>query len=172
MMRSRLGRIITAILVACAVDACGYHLQGATELPDVMSVTLIDAPDPHTDFVRGLNRSLADNGVQVTQDLDAATAVLIVHHDLFGERILTVSAENEPLEYELFHTVSYELRVDGKAVLPTETLTRRRNYTYSRTDILGKRQEGQILREAIADDLVRTITRRLATVGPARLEPG
>ena len=83
-----------------------------------------------------------------------------------------MSAENEPLEYELFHTVSYELRVDGKAVLPTETLTRRRNYTYSRTDILGKRQEGQILREAIADDLVRTITRRLATVGPARLEPG
>ena len=74
MMRSRPRRIITAILVACAVDACGYHLQGATELPDVMSVTLIDAPDPHTDFVRGLNRSLADNGVQVTQDLDAATA--------------------------------------------------------------------------------------------------
>ena len=172
MMGSRPDRIVAVIVAACAVSACGYHLQGATQFPDVMSVTLIEAPDPHTDFVRGLNRSLADKGVQVTQDLDEATAVLIIYRDLPGERILTVSAENEPLEYELFHTVSYELRVDGKAVLPTETLTRRRNYTYSETDILGKRQEGQIIKKAIADDLVRTITRRLGTLDPARLGTG
>ncbi len=172
MMGNRPGRIVAVILATCATSACGYQLQGATELPDVMSVTLIEAPDPHTDFVRGLNRSLQNGGVQVTQNLDEATAVLIIHRDLSGERILTVSAENEPLEYELFHTVSYELRVDGKAVLPMETLTRRSNYTYSETDILGKRQEGQILKKAIADDLVRTITRRLGTLDPARLGPG
>ena len=160
------------MLWACLLDGCGFQLQGSADLPNVMAVTYVQAPDAYTDVVRGLNRSLKSSGVQVTQNPDDATAVLVIHRDHSGQRILTVSSENEPLEYEVFYTVTYELRVNGKSVLPSETLTRRHTYTFNKNEVLGMRQQEQDLHEAIADDLVRTITRRLATFDESRLSSG
>ena len=51
--------------------------------------------------------------------------------------------------------------IEGKEVLPEQSLVQTKDYAYDETEVLGKASEEQILREAIADDFVRSVTRQL-----------
>jgi len=68
---------------------------------------------------------------------------------------------NVPEEYDVFYIVRYSVSIEGKEVLPEQSLVQTKDYAYDETEVLGKASEEQILREAIADDFVRSVTRQL-----------
>jgi LPS-assembly lipoprotein len=72
-----------------------------------------------------------------------------------------------PTEYEVFYRVSFSVRVDGVEALPVERLALTRDVTFDETLVLAKSGEEQVLREALARDLVGLVTRRLAAIPPA-----
>jgi len=51
-------------------------------------------------------------------------------------------------------------------VLPPQTLTRTRDYSFDETAVLAKEQEQAILAAALARDLAALVLRRLAAVAP------
>jgi LPS-assembly lipoprotein len=103
-------------------------------------------------------------GITVTDRRDEATAVLKLLRDDTGQRLLSVSADNVPEEYEVYYTVSYELSAEGQSRLQARPMTVTRDYSYDKTDVLGKRREEEAIRAALAEDLVRLMMRRLASV--------
>ena len=84
--------------------------------------------------------------------------------DEFGQRLLSVSAENVPQEFEVYYTIAYQVLVDGKVLLEVDSRTLTRDYTFDPTDVLAKRREEEFLRADLANDLVRLMMRRIASL--------
>ena len=153
----RLAQIIPLVLVS----GCGFQLQGTQGLPPEMARTYLSADDTYSEFYRALSRALENNGVELTSTASEAGAVLHIRRDQTGQRVLSVSAQNVPREFEVFYTVSYDVRFDGSIRSGAEDLTRTRDYTWNETELLGKAEEESVIRSALVDSLVATVLRRL-----------
>ena len=161
MSLSRLIVGFTCLMLA----ACGYQLQSYDRLPAEMQMTYLQAGDHHSMFYRQLRRALVDAGITLTNDPGQALATLVIRKDDTGQRLVTVSAQNQPLEFEVFYEVSYLVRSKERELLPVQAISVTRDYTYDQTIVLGKRQEEEILREVLARDLVRRVLRSLNSIG-------
>lgn len=144
------------------LGGCGFHLQGAHELPPAMERTYIRAPDEHSLFYRELRRRLGAAGVEVVDNHGAATAVFDIRVDDTGQRVLSVSARNVPTEYEVYYTVQYGVSAGDTAIVPEQDLTLTRDYTYDATLVLGKEREEDVLRQRLANDLVRIVMEQVS----------
>lgn len=160
----RLARAWLALSIACLAGACGFHLQGAVQMPAAMRATYIETGDQDSELARKLRRALTDVNVVVTPRREDATAVLKLLKDEPGQRVLSVSPTGVPEEYELYHTVRFELESAGRTLLEPYETTVTRDYNFDPTDVLGKRHEAEYLEDAIVDDLVQVILRKLALV--------
>ena len=107
---------------------------------------------------------MREAGVEVVDDETTATAIFTIAMDYTDQRVLSVSARNVPTEYEVFYTVEYALDAADRRLIDVQSLTVTRNYTYDSTLVLGKAKEGQLLREALADDLVRIVLKQIASL--------
>jgi LPS-assembly lipoprotein len=155
---------LLAAALTLTLVACGFHRQGVTPMPTVMNATYVDARDERTDFMRGLTRALEARGATLTPTRDSASAVLRIERDETGQRVLSVSARNTPTEYEIFYTVTYAVSSNGAEILAPQTLTLTRDYSFDDEALLAKQHEEEILREALASDLVNLVMRRLASL--------
>jgi LPS-assembly lipoprotein len=161
---NRFRRHAVLAVLALLAGGCGFHLRGDVEYPPGMAVTYIQATDRYTPFYRKVKAALQEGGVRVTANAGDAGAVLRILQDETGQRVLSVSARNTPREYDVFYIVRYALEIGGREALPAQQLVLTRDYTYDETLVLGKDAEGEVIRQALADDLVGVVTRRLSSV--------
>jgi len=159
MSLSRISLLLPLLLV---VTACGFQLRTAPQLPPEMARTYIDTKDRHSEFYRSLRRGLVEAGVDVVDSAADASAVFTVLNDDTDQRVLSVSARNVPREYEVFYTINYTVQTDTGILLAPQLQTATRDYTYDETKVLGKAQEEEQLRDALARDLVRIVLIQLA----------
>jgi len=143
--------------------ACGFQLQGAFSAPPGMERTYIAASDEFSPFLRKLKVSFRESGIELTDNASDATAVFSIITDDTGQRVLSVSARNVPTEYEVYYTITYSLDSQTESLLPQQSLTLTRDYTYDSTLVLGKAREEELLRAAIVDDLVRIVLKQIST---------
>ena len=62
----------------------------------------------------------------------------------------------------MYYTVEYDVVSGESSLLSPRYLTLTRNYTYDATLVLGKAREEELLREAIARDLVRIVLKQVS----------
>ena len=165
-MAARRARPGLAVLLALAVGACGFHLQGVSRLPNTLDRPHVDTPDRYTDFYQSLTEALDVSGSRPVPSTAQATAVIEVARDESGQRVLSVSAENRPTEYEVFYTVEYRVRAGDRELLPIQRLTLTREYSFDERALLARQQEQELLRAALARDLAGLVMRRLAALPP------
>jgi LPS-assembly lipoprotein len=150
--------------VFATLAACGFHLQGRQPLPAAFAHTYIDAKDEQTDFVQDLRKALIASGSKVIRTQGSSGATITVHDDALTERVLSVSARNIPTEYELTYKVEFTVTADGKPLIEHEEISATRDLSFDETQLLAKEREQEILREALARDLVALVMRRLAAL--------
>jgi len=146
------------------LSGCGFQLQGALTIPTGMERTYIAADDDYSVFYRRLREQLAANGVELVDVPDASAATLTIHVDDTDQRVLSVSARNVPTEYEVYYSIEYSVARVGEVLQPRQFLTRTRDYTYDEDLVLGKAREEQLLRDSLADDLVRIVLKQLDSI--------
>ena len=154
-------------LLACLVlglSACGFQLRSAPTVPVQMSSTYIETSDTYSLFYRKLRRQLQSVGVVVVDNKADADAVFSILSDETDQRVLSVSARNVPREYEVYYSVYYAVQSGGATLLEPQLQTATRDYTYDETRVLGKSREEDLLRDAIADDLVRIVLIQLSSL--------
>lgn len=161
-MRARALPIVTGL--AALLAACGFHLEGHTPLPKPLSVAYIDAKDRQTDFVQGLRKALLTAGAHVTDDAARATAVVHVLQDTVTPRVLAVSPTNLPREYEITYVVRFSVSAGAKDLLSAQEVSLSRDYSFDEHVLLAKDNEEDILRGALAHDLVGVVMRRLSSL--------
>lgn len=129
-----------------------------------MSRTYISADDRYSQFYRKLRDELRNAGVQLVDSPAQSSAVFSILADETDQRVLSVSARNVPREYEVFYTIYYSVESGENTIIPPQTLTRTKDYTYDETLVLGKAREEEMLREAIVDDLVQVVLKQLSSL--------
>ena len=155
-------RAVAVALLALALGACGFHLEGHATLPAAVKTPFIDTQDRQSDFVQSLERSLLMNGAQLAPEKSKATAVVSILKDDVKPRVLSVSNLNQPNEYELTYTVSFSVTAGGKELLPPQEISVTRSYSFDAHLLLAKGHEADILKAAMARDLADMVMRRLA----------
>jgi LPS-assembly lipoprotein len=156
-----------ALLLACAtllLAGCGFHLQGASPLPEGSRKVRIITADEVTPFAVELRRAVERSGGTVVATTAEAETVLRILRDRSGRRVLSVSASNTPQEYEIFYIVEYSVERAGKEVLEAQPLEMLRNMSFDDAQLLAKDREEAILREAMARDLALLVVRRLESL--------
>ena len=150
--------------ILCMLAACGFHLQGRQPLPAQFTNTYVETQDEQTDFVQDLRKALIASQVNVIRTKGSAGATITVHEDELTERILSVSARNIPTEYELTYRVKFSVLSEGKTLIDNEEISATRDISFDEAQLLAKEREQEILREALARDLVALVMRRLAAL--------
>jgi LPS-assembly lipoprotein len=164
-MSSMSGRALALTVVAAVLlSGCGFRLQGRTPLPAPLAVTYVVAPNDQTDFVQGLRKALITNGGKLTDDSAKATGTVRILSDDVTKKILSVSANNIPREYELTYTVEFSVSSKDEELLPAQKVSVTRSYSFDETMLLAKENEAAILRDGMARDLVSIVMRRLSSL--------
>ncbi|NLG76566.1 MAG: hypothetical protein GX535_10030 [Xanthomonadaceae bacterium] len=152
------------LVLLTSLAGCGWHLQGRAQLSESMAVTYIDTEDRYTDFNRALRNSLRASGAQLAADKRDATAIIRIHEDESGQRVLAVSARNTPEEYQVFYVVEYSVSSQTGQLIEPQRIELTRAYSYDTTAVLAKQKEQTILREALARDIAGIVVRRLSAL--------
>ncbi len=146
------------------VAGCGFHLQGRAPLPPQFKLSYVAATDRQSDFVQGLRNALLISGATLTEDPTAATATVHILDDKHTQRILSVSPDNLPREFELTYTVRFSVTAGDKELLPAQDLATTREYSFTVSELLAKENEEAVLQAALAHDLVDVVMRRLSSL--------
>jgi len=166
--RRTTARACAAALAAAAAAAllagCGFHLQGHTPLPAVMKNPYLEAPDLQSDFLQSLRHAMLSNGVRLMADRTQASVVVSILKDTVSRRVLSVSALNQPNEYEVTYTVGFAVTSGSKELLPPQEISATRDYSFDERLLLAKGHEEDILRQDMARDLADRVMRRLASL--------
>lgn len=155
---------ILVIIVATLVASCGFQIQGALSTPADLQRTYIATDDRQTLFYRELRAQLQAAGVQLVDSAADSTGVISILYDNTDQRVLSVSARNVPTEYEVYYSVEYAIDGADERLVEPQALTLTRDYTYDSRLVLGKAREQELLRDAIAKDLVRIVLKKISTL--------
>ena len=154
--------IFGAALVA--LSACGFHLQGHTPLPDVVKSPYVQTTDDQSEFAISLQRAMIISGAHPVEKKDKASVVVNILKDEVVRRVLSVSAQNQPDEYELTYTVRFSVTAGDKELLPPTDISNVRSFAFAEQLLLAKNHEEVILRQDMAQDLADMVMRRLASL--------
>jgi LPS-assembly lipoprotein len=163
--RRKNGRILLVVpLALLLISACGFRLQGRTPLPETFKVTFVQAQDLQSDFAQGLRKALIASGARLADSSDQASGTVRITADEVKRRVLSVSAHNVPQEYEVTYQVRFSVAAGGKDLLPEQEVSLSRDFSFDERVLLAKEREEAILREALANDLVGIVMRRLSSL--------
>jgi LPS-assembly lipoprotein len=156
--------IVARLAIAAALvlpSACGFHLQGRAALPAEVKSPYVEAPDVQSDFVQSLRHALLTNGATLVPEKGKSSAVISILQDQMTRRVVSVSAANQPNQYEVTYTVRVTVTAGGKELLPAQEVTATRTYSFSEPLLLAKGHEEDVLREDMARDLADRVMRLL-----------
>jgi len=160
-------RIWLGATLAATMAACGFHLEGRLPIPPSIKSAYVQAPDPQTDFVQSLHKALLVNGARPPKEKDQASAVVNILKDEVSRRVLSVSATNQPNEYEVTYTVRFSVSSADKELIPVQDISATRTYSFDERLLLAKEHEEDILRQAMAHDLANIVMRQLSRLPPS-----
>jgi LPS-assembly lipoprotein len=153
------------MLVALTLlTGCGFHLQGHTPLPESIKTPFVEASDRQSEFVQSLRRALLTSGARPTEQKGDASAVVSILKDDFTKRVLSLSATNQPSEYEITYTVRFSVTAGDKELLPPQEVSSTRSYSFDERLLLAKSHEEAVLRQDMAHDLADIVMRRLSSL--------
>ena len=152
------------VVTTLALSACGFHLQGHTPLPDVVKTPYVQTNDRQTEFAVSLERAMISSGAHPVEEKNQASVVVSILKDDVVRRTLSVSAQNQPDEYELTYTVRFSVTAGDKELLPPTDISNVRSFAFAEQLLLAKNHEEMILRQDMAHDLADMVMRRLASL--------
>ncbi len=155
------GGLLWMVLV---LAACGFHLRGNVALPQVMQDILVEG-DRFSPLVRELGNVLRTSGARVVDSRKQASAVLVVLGETSSRRTLSVGSTGKVAEYEVHHSVDYQLEdAQGQVLVEKQHLAAKRDYQFDENDVLGKATEEENLREEMQRDLALRIVQQLSII--------
>lgn len=163
---SRSRRLACAGIAASLLSGCGFRLRGTGPQQPLPFKTLYLGFAPESPLGVELRRNLrAVDQLKIVEDRKAAEAALEPLSETREKQVLSLNAQGQVQEYNLFYRFSFRV-VDakGKVLLPPSQITVRRILPYNVNQALAKEiEEAQMYRE-MQTDVVQQILRRIASI--------
>lgn len=148
-------------LIIASLSACGFHLRGPSDIPFksvfIQGNTLTISKD--------LKKYLKTNEIKILPSAENAELLLELLGEENEKRILSLAGDGTVNEYELYYRVSYRTKLLNNPLWSeVNTIEARRDYTYSNATLLSKQTEELKLNEAMQEDIVNRLVRRLSAL--------
>jgi len=156
------GQVFILIYVMGILQSCGFHLRGASELPNTVEFAVIDGVAQYSDLGLAIKQQLVSSGAKVLAKADVDTLHFVVLRNQFLKRVLSVDSSGRANEYEL--TFEYSMRVldsKGKVLVTERTVSLNRNYIYDPNNALAKSDEEASIKLQMIALAVRQSMRRI-----------
>ena len=154
-----------ATLFALLLAGCGFHLAGNRPLPAELKSVYIDVVAPYRVSEPPLETSLRNillrRGGRVAGNPDDASTIIRLSELSETRSVLSIGADGKALEYQLVTSVHYLVTSGGKALLPPDTLSASRDYSFNAQQVLAKEAEDSRLRDYIQNELAELLLLRL-----------
>jgi len=159
----RIARYRHLVLAAViALGGCGFHPRGASPLPAIMEHTYIDFAQPYDELSRAVRAELSAGGAEIVDKKEHASAVLSMSDHRVDQRVLSVGRSAKATEYEMFEEISFSLKdAKGTVLLEPQKLRTTRDYVFDETQLLGKVEESEELRQDMRQSLARQMLDRI-----------
>lgn len=133
------------------------------ELPPTMARTYI-AGAANSPLYYELESALLAAGGEVVETVEAATAILTIHSERYGRRVLSVDSAGSASEYELSLRVAFSLHDSGGNPLDgrgRDEVVLLRDYRFDPNNVLASGVQEEMLQTEMRRYAVRQILRRL-----------
>jgi LPS-assembly lipoprotein len=163
---SRGRRLAAAALAAGLLSGCGFHMRGSGPQQPLPFKTLYLGFAPESPIGVELRRNLrAVNQVKLVDDRKQAEAILEPMGESRDKQVLSLNAQGQVQEYNLFYRLTFRVvGQNGQVLLPPSQITVRRILPYNVNQALAKEiEEAQMYRE-MQTDVVQQILRRIASI--------
>lgn len=180
-----LRKIMTMVLVsmmALALVDCGFKLRGSLDISKELSPLFLQHNSVF-ELGRELKSILSTNNIEVAKDAGSANAMIILHNESKGSRVLSVDGSGQAREYQLSYTVNFSIVLKGQlsdqagtqpALAPgsteegnkaeqlkVDTLTLNRTLLFQQDAVLAVANESEILYQDMRRNAARMILLRL-----------
>jgi len=163
-MSRSLSNVILGLLLV-VIAGCGFHLRGSESLPDSLKIMYIQGVNVQQGLGLELKRSLVANDVRIMSYYQTGLAVLTVLDTKFERRVLSVGSDTKVSEYQLYGSLRYKLTDNTNyVIIESESLEAVRDYRFDQNQVLAADQEEAQLRQALNEQLVRSLLRRLSVL--------
>lgn len=163
-MSRSLSKVILGLLFV-VIAGCGFHLRGSASLPDSLKTMYIQGVNLQQGLGLELKRSLVSNDVKIMSDYQSGIAVLTMLDNKFERRVLSVGSDAKVSEYQLYGSLQYKLTDNnGQVIIESESLEAVRDYRFDQNQVLAADQEETQLRQALNEQLVQSLLRRLSVL--------
>lgn len=154
-------RHLVFALLLLLLSGCGFHLRGSVELPQAMARSYIVA-DKSSALGLELENTLRAAGGEVVRTRAEATAVLTLHEERLGSRVLTLDTQGRASGLVLTLLASFSL-VDGAGALlvDREGVRIEREYSFDPDNVLAQGGEASVLHEEMRRQAAAQILRRV-----------
>lgn len=151
----------TLAVLALLVGACGFHPRGAVELPPDVSKVYVQAPSAL--LREPIAMYLEAGGARRVKNRAEADVAVLVTGEKRERRLLAVDPRTgKAREYELSYALTYQLaRKDGSAILPPQTVSLVRDYTFDPMAVIAMGEEEALIYAEMRRDAVQQVLRRL-----------
>lgn len=160
-------RILSALLLATLLTACGFKLVGSGGLPPVLDRVYVDMPlgyrvaEPPIKIA--LRTKLVQRGAKILAKSEQSGTVIRLTNLQERRDTLSIGADGKVLEYRLVIGVQFELLQNGVALLPAANISVSRDYSFQLDQILQKELEEEELRQYIQNELAELVLLRITT---------
>ena len=154
-------RIIFISLLSSLVLSCGFELQNTSSISEKLDALIIKTNNPYTTFYRTLRNQFRESGTRIIDDTSQSNYMLTILTDESKQRTLSVSATNTPQEYEVYYRVTWSFSKGDKIILESVSNLSIQDYTFDQRQLLGKSNESQMIKQALAKDIAREVIFRL-----------
>ena len=155
-----------AVLLVVMTTACGFQLRGNRELPVALRSVFIEVKQQYRTLeppiVGSLRSALRARGAEVHRKSRDAETRLVVEKLDERRQVVSVGADGKAIEYELTTTIQYTIRsAAGEVLLPHQSLSLSRDYSFNSEAVLAKEAEELQLRESMQAELAELMMLRL-----------
>lgn len=140
-------------------------------MPDLLNKVHVDLVAPYRVAEPAVESSLRNlllrRGAEIAKN--PGEDVTLVRLSDFEEvrQVLSVGGDGKALEFQLISRVSFEVRRDDQILLPKDTLTVTRDYSFNAEEILAKEAEEERLREFLGNELAELLVLRIEAAARA-----
>jgi LPS-assembly lipoprotein len=156
---------LSALLVAVVISGCGFHLKGYGKLSPALNGLYISGFQRPESLAAVLHENLLLRGVTLADSPASAKLVIEILEENFSSRVLAVDASGKALDEELNLSVVVRAQVPNSAGRGVEQpLSVVRQLSFSGDDELGQRNEANLMKYDMRNELAEQIIRRLEAV--------
>ena len=171
-MKLKIANLLQVGLMLSLISACGWHLRGATDLPDNLSSLYVTAEDAHGALITEIKRMLEASNVTLAESSGDAPYSLVILEERTERRTAGVGSDALTSAYQVTLSVDYEIRSSQNQLLsPMTTASTSRTYDYNAANASSSEQEEALLLREMRRDISLQMLRRVQLVTTADAAP-